>query len=411
MTLDPVHLEGIADLVSHVGGAVDEADHRDLAEEVWESFLDPLYDGERVALEPVGERQRYRAPPESVGLDDAGFGVVHGLDSGTLTPQAFTNGVVLDVAQAAMSATPTDLDLHRSRTVVAGAHTNDAGAAVETDGWRPFDESFVRGRVVRAPEVGDDPATVVKWLSLYLAESSHALEYADAATELLVLDGPLYPKELVRWATRRGGLRTLVADEPRVRTVVENYVRLVERFVERDVPLVGFVKGARSAALVSALGNRITTPWVNDVALFARLLGRREPGEDPPDDLRWTNWFVSRLGADGAFAGEADLGVERSLRPEAYEVAFFVVHDPRTELTFKVELPAAFARDADVRSRVRRHVLSEVAAEAGPPTAVAKADSLARMDRTDKESLRRRLAEAFDTRWDGAYDDWRWGAE
>jgi len=407
MTLDPVHLEGIADLVAHISGAVDEGEHPDLAREVWENFV-PLYDDGRAVLEPIGERRRYRAPPEDVGVEISPFGTVHGLDSGTLTPQAFTNGLVLDVAQAAMSSTPTDLDLHRSRTIVSGVHSNDRGAAVDTD-WFAFDEEFVRGRAVRAPDIGHDPGTIVKWLSLYLAESEHALEHWNAVDEMLVLDGPLYPKELVRWATRHGGLAALAADEPRVRTVVENYLLLVERFVDRGVPLVGFVKGARSRALLDVVKERIATPWVNDLALFARVLGRPGPDADVPDDLRWTNWFRSRLGADGAFARDADVGVERDLPPADYEVAFFVVYDPRIDFAFRVELPAAFARDADTRERVQTHVLREVAAEAGPPTAVAKADALARMDREEKESLRRRLETAFNTRWDPSYDTLRWG--
>jgi hypothetical protein len=408
MTLDPVHLDGIADLVRQISGAVDEGDHADLAEEVWEHFLDPLSSDGAVVLEPVEERRRFRAPPEAVGVEESAFDAVHGLDSGTLTPQAFTNGLVLDVAQAAMSATPTDLSLHRSRTIVAGVHSNDAGAAVDSD-WFAFDEEYVRGRAVRAPEVGHDPETVVKWLSLYLAESEHALHHAADVPEMLILDGPLYPKELVRWATRHSDLAALVADESRVRTVVENYLLLIERFVERGVPLVGFVKGARSRALVTALRDRIATPWVNDLSLFARILGRPGPDEEAPEDLRWTNWFVSRLGADGAFARNADVGIKRERAPEEYEVAFFVVYDPRTDLAFKVELPAAFARDADTREAVQRHVLREVAAEAGPPTAVAKADSLARVGRSEKESLRRRLEGAFDTRWNPSYDAHRWG--
>jgi hypothetical protein len=103
------------------------------------------------------------------------------------------------------------------------------------------------------------------------------------------------------------------------------------------------------------------------------------------------------------------LGIERKLDPELYEVTFFVLHDPRTDLVFRVEAPYAFTRDEERRERLTRQILHDVAAEQGPPLAVAKADELASIDRQGSEELTRRIERTFETDRSVEYNDIRWG--
>ncbi|MFC3477360.1 DNA double-strand break repair nuclease NurA [Halobacterium litoreum] len=413
MTLDPVHFDGIADLARRIKHEVDAEEHRDLAEETWANYLDPLYGDDEPVLEPLADLRRSAAPIEELALQPNPFDTAHGLDSGTINPRTFKNGLVLDLAQAAMSATPSDLDTHRSRTVITSVHSNDAAVRTDTDGWNRWDEGYSRGRIVHTAPLARDQERVVHGLALYLAESHHALEHADRVDDLLLLDGPVYPKQLVNWADRHASLADLVTENELVAEVLENYVRLVERFAEKDVPLAGFVKSPASQALVRALRDRgRPTPWASDAAFFGQVLERREfEGEDyrrQTDELTWTGWFTSTLGADGVFAEADELGVDRELDAECYEVAFFVVYDPRTDLVHKVELPRAFADSEDCRTAVERYVTSQVAAEAGPPEPVGKADELARIGASEKNELVRKLEESFDSERDKNYDDERW---
>ncbi|MGB9964819.1 DNA double-strand break repair nuclease NurA [Halobacterium hubeiense] len=412
MTLDPVHFDGIADLASRIRHEVDAEEHRDVAEETWANYLDPLYGEDGPVLEPLAELRRSAADVEELALQPSPFDTAHGLDSGTINPKTFKNGLVLDLAQAAMSATPSDLDLHRSRTVITSVHSNDATVRTDTD-WQTWDEGYSRGRIVHTTPLARDQERVVHGLALYLAESHHALEHADDVDDLLLLDGPVYPKQLVNWADRHASLADLVTENELVAEVLENYVRLVERFAEKGVPLAGFVKSPASQALVRALRDRgRPTPWSSDAAFFGQVLERREFDGDKhrriTDELAWTGWFTSTLGADGVFADSSELGVERDLPAEEYEVAFFVVYDPRTDLVHKVELPRAFADSEDCRDAVERYVTSQVSAEAGPPKPVGKADELARIGATEKEELVRKLEQSFDSRRDENYDDQRW---
>ncbi|OYR53821.1 nuclease [Halorubrum sp. Ea1] len=426
MTLDPIHVENIARLAYGIASDVDTTDHDDLAGRVWRDWLPELRRDGRVVIEPVGDHERRLAPVDDASLAERPFETVHGLDSGTINPTTFKNGLVVDVAHAAMASDPTDLDLHRDRTIVATVHAGDSTADFDDD-WRRRDDGHTRQRVLHAPRVNRYAEGVVHALALYLAEGTHALDHASEVGDLLVLDGPIYPKELFTWDDRNPELGAL-AREAKPRAVVEKYVRLVERFVERDVPLAGFVKNPSSGTIVRTLARKgVEPPWPDDTALFTRLLERRDDagqssgggagdpsgsarGDRLDDALTFTTWFRSRGGADATMAADGDaLGIDRELDPELYEPTFMIVYDPRTDVTYKLEAPYAFTRDADTRDRLTRQVLAEVATTRGPPEAVAKADELARIDATEKAALRRKFEERFDSDQQATYDDLRWG--
>jgi len=412
MTLDPVHVDGIARLAGRIEQGVDESDHRDFAETVWEDFLDPLVADGQSVLEPIGERRRLRVDCENAALQERPFPTQHGLDSGTINPTTFKNGLVIDVAQAAMSAVPSDLDLHRARTIVMTAHANDVSVALDGE-WTMHDEGYVRERILQTPRVDRYEQDVVHALALYLAESEHALKQAEVVEDLMILDGPIYPTGLLQWADHDPELAELLVKED-VLTVVENYVDLVEAFLERGVPLIGFVKSTTSKAITRAVRDaQGSAPWANDAAFFTKLLEQRDDdGERVTDSLTCTNWFRSRAGTDSVMAADGDaLGVERDRDPEAYEVTFFVVYDPREDVCYRVEAPYGVTRDEETRDALTRHVLADVAAERGPPLAVNKADELARIGRDEKAALKEEIERRFDSERQREYDDVRWGAE
>ncbi|SDF04286.1 DNA double-strand break repair nuclease NurA [Halorientalis regularis] len=415
MTLDPVHFDGIAQLAGRIESGVDASDHRDLAGTVWADFLDPLYDEGTAILEPLGDQRCRLVDVEDAALMESPFPTQHGLDSGTINPTTFKNGLVIDVAQAAMAAVPSDLDLHRGRTIVSTVHSNDGTVDVTEDDWSLFDQGYGRGRILQAPRVDRFEQTVVHALALYLAESTHAKLNADVVEDLLILDGPIYPTGLLKWTDQDPTLAELLVEDERPRDVVQHYVDLVERFVGRDVPLVGFVKSTASKAITRTVRRKTAAPWVNDAALFEQILRRTDDdGETDTDVLTFTNWFVSRAGADCPLSVESDLDLdlEKALDPEAYEVTFFVIYDPREELVYRVEAPYAFTEDEALREELTMQIVSDVAARTGPPLAVEKADELARISRQEKQALQRQLEETFSSDRQREYDDVRWeGAE
>lgn len=419
MTLDPIHVDNIARIASTIAGTVDDSDHDDHAAAAWE-LLSPLRDGGRTVVEPLDEPALRRVSIDDVALADRPFETTHGLDAGTLNPTGFKNGLLLDVAQAAMAAVPSALDLHRSRSLVSTVHTSDATRDYSQD-WTNYDGGHSRRKIIHVPQVGRFADEVVHELALYLAESSHARLHANAVTDLLFLDGPLYPKRLFNWESRDAELAE-VAREATPRNVVENYVRLVEEFVERGVPICGFVKNPSSRFLVRTLEEKTVVPWANDAALFCRLLERREerarreangatdPGADRDEtDLTFTSWFVSRGSSDEPVSADGDaMGIERRLDPTAYEVTFCYLYDPRRDVCYKVEAPYAVTSDEATREALTLQLLSEVATQRGPPEAIAKADELAKIGAAEKASIRRKFEENFGSERLRTYDDVRW---
>ncbi len=419
MTLDPVHFKAITRLAGRVSREDAERDHRDFAETVWNEFLDPLRSDGAVVLESLGEHRRRRVHAEDIALAEDPFPTRHGLDSGTINPTTFKNGLVVDVAQAAMSAVPSDVDLHRGRTMVTAVHTNDATTTFEED-WRMDDEGFVRGRVLHVPRVDRTVTPVVHELALYLAEITHAYRNREVVDDLLVLDGPVYPKGLLTWADRDPELQELLAAEEQPQEIIGQYVRMVEHFAERGVPLIGFVKTPVSRQVTRTIREKEgSAPWVNDAAFFSQVLAPDTYGTDERErdtsSLTFTNWFTSRGGTDGALsAPSVPYDIQRERDPADYEVTFCMLYDPRTDTVYRVESPAVFTRDPDLRERLTRHVLKSVATERGPPLAVRKADQLARISRRETVALREALERAFDSELDTNYGDERaakWGLE
>ena len=198
---------------------------------------------------------------------------------------------------------------------------------------------------------------------------------------------------------------------------------LFRSFVDRGVPIAGFVKNPSARVITSTIANKQTgfeAPWPDDTAFFTRLLERHHRNEDGTgptesrrtDELTFSSWFVSRGGPDETMAAAGDaLGVDRRLDPALYEVTFCIIYDPRHDICYKLEAPYAVTRDDEVRRQLTTQILSEVAAERGPPRAVAKADELARISTAEKTSLRRKFEAQFDSESLRTYDSVRWAGE
>ena len=413
VTLDPIHVDTIARLAGEIAEETDDTDQDDLARTAWAEWLDPLVVSGTRVIEPLEPQALRRVSIDDIALAERPYEVTHGLDSGTINPTTFRNGLVLDVAHAAMAADPSDLSLHRKRSVIATVHSGDVTGSYDRE-WVHYDEGNSRRRVWRVPTLDRFAEAIVHALSLYLAESEHALEHADCVEELLVLDGPLYPKELLSWEDHDAELGA-IARETKPKQVLENYLELVERFVETDRALVGFVKNPSARTIVGGLsrsGKQV--PWGNDTAFFTRLLEQRPQNpasahDRLTDELTFTTWLCSRGGPDRAVSEHGDaLGCERSLDPAAYTVTFFVIYDPRSDLLYKIEAPAALTQSPETREAITRQALAEVAANDGPPIAVTKADDLARISAGAKASLRSRFEDVLKSGRLGSYNDRRW---
>lgn len=413
MTLDPVHVAEIASLASLIDADLDADEHREFAARVWADHLDPLWVEDRRVVEPIGEQRRRIVPVDDVALSEAPFEIVHGVDAGTLNPTTYRNGCVVDVAHAAMAREPSDPELHRRRTIVAAIHLHDSTRELGSD-WRPFDDGYGRRKWLDVPAVDRFVEGVVHTCALYHAELEHAHWVLEDVEDLLVLDGPIYPNELLRWEDRHPALSSVLSSHPLPAAILDRSVELLASCLDRNVPIVGFVKNPTSNRVtraVRAAGH--PAPWFNDAGLFRHVLDPSEHVDRPNRHLACSNWFVSRAGTDAVFAADGDRLIRPTLPAPAarFETAFMMILDPRDGIVYRAEAPRGVVDDADVRRRITRYLLRAVAAERGPPRAIGKADRLAGIGRREKASLRRLFEARWSTTVDMTYDDLRWGFE
>ncbi|MDR9411774.1 MAG: DNA double-strand break repair nuclease NurA [Haloquadratum sp.] len=406
MSLDRVHIDALADAAATLAGELQVSHPSAAPQTLFTEALDPLVDAEGVTcLEAVD-------PPtvQTVRLETAAgwqppVSAVHGIDAGTINPTTFRNGLVIDAAQAAMASDPVDVALHRRRTLVATAHIADGTVDVTTD-WQETDGGHGRFRMIQAPQISRYAEGVVHALALYLAEGAHALEHIDAIQACLVLDGPLYPLELLRWRAGEDRLRTVAATGYPTEALW-TYLTLIDRLISTDRLVFGFVKNPSARGIVATLRARgETIPWVTDTAFFAELLA--EQADDT--QLVYTSWFRSSLGADAAITQlPAVVDVDLAGPAAGLHRCFMMLYDPREAVVYRVDAPTALVDDPTARAQIERIVLQSVAVEAGPPTVIRRADHLARIGRGEKVRLQRRFARMLDSAQLRRYDDVRWG--
>lgn len=408
MPLDSVHFEAIEGVIGSIDRPGRASRLAELAERLWErAVVDPPPE---VPIAPVGAPERHQAPVNELAVGERPFDRVSAVDAGSLNPTTFQNGLVVDLAHAAMATTPSDLDRHRERTIVAVVH--GPPAEIRTDrGWSTFDGGHGRAKLVAAPTIDREEETAVHTLALEGAEVEHALDNRDGFGDLLVIDGSVYPASVLHWEDREGALRTRIGDRV-PRRILEGAIEVVDGCAADDVPVVGFVKNWTARGLVRRIERDGAIdvdhlPWRTDYGLFQQWLDDIEVDEEPA--LRWTSWLEMDYGVGTALARAIDdHGLAASGPPDRYRLAFMVVYEPRENVAFRVEAPRELIADDDRRRRITEHVLGGIAETAGPPPTLAKADALAGIGRLERRQLRRQLAGILDTRELQGYDAVRW---
>jgi len=334
---------------------------------------------------------------DEISLMDDEFPAQYGLDAGTLNPRGFTNGLTIDVAHTATARVPSDLELHRRRTIFVAVHSNDHRVLFE-DSWEPFDGDSSSGRLVQAPRDTRNPRESVHVLALYLSESHHLADIFGGIDGIMYLDGPIYPLGLLRWveADPSLGRSDLIGE------VFSNYFETYERALKDGVPVVGFVKSTTTSRVLRRLRNAETppVPWSNDTGFFRHFLSA---GMDGDVKITFTDWFVSRFYEDTLFDVAPPDAPSEGLLP-----ACMYVHDPRHGTVHRVEAPCGVVRDGRKRKKITRQTLKEVALNR-VPRAVDKADSLACVSNEQRESLIRRFEKSLGTTEERNYNRDRWG--
>ncbi len=430
MTLEPVHIKAMSDLVKRIDVSVDEKDMPDTVVDILQHLHELRYDG-RIILKSLGRVFRGKVNIDRMALSRDPFAVTYACDSGCTNPIPLNNGIYVDFCHCGIASTPSDLDLHSKRTIVAATYSPSREVMINTTtGWELFDGGNGRASIIRIQPglLKKRIKRMVHDIALYLSESEHMLwiENRFDPEGLFIMDGPIYPKQLMYWMAV-GSEDVEICYDPVSSRILQNYIDLMDRFLAKKRPIIGFVKNPADMQIMRTLrknGQIKGLPWSLDEQLFKKILSpaqgqlsgtgtseKSRRSERSSRYITYTNWFLQPNQFYENLLDTTSPIMEDSLThkfpAEEYALAFFVVYVPSLDVLFKIESPYGIVRDEDMRQLITRKVLYDISVNKIPLT-LSKADSLAKIKASEKKEIVARFEEL---KVDTVYNDIRWGEQ
>ncbi|MFY9201779.1 MAG: DNA double-strand break repair nuclease NurA [Methanosarcina flavescens] len=439
MTLEPVHMRKISELARKIDRSF-EFEEVNTAANIY-SLLEELRLDGKVILKAIDRLYRGIVRTELMAQGEDPYPVTYACDSGSTNPRTYDSGLFVDFCHCELAATPTDLDIQRFRTIVCAAYSSSQRVAIQaTLDWETFDEEFGRAKLVTiAPdELKRKAPDIVHSFAMYLAESEHIIFMKDKIEpeSFFIMDGPIYPKQLMYW---------MVLDDEDVRIrqnsdarkILQNYIDIMDHFLENQMPVVGFVKNPTDVQIMDSVRKKkeaFDLPWMLDSQFFRNLLSLEKvdissgnSGRNSKNNgkngrhtdfrnayITYTNWFLqpnrfyekmlngtSPLAAADPFQQE----LKHNFPPEDYALCFFMLYMPSKDFVFKVEAPYGLIKDDYLRMQITKKVLFDLSLH-GFPLTLTKADHLAKIRKVEKEEIDK-FFENMNP--DITYNDIRWG--
>jgi len=422
MTLEPVHIKEIHDLVTRIDSCLSkddpENDDTDSVADILKLLKELKYEGKTV-LKAIGKVKRGKVSIERILGSSDPVSISYACDSGSTTARTFDNGLYVDFCHCALASSPTDLEIHNMRTIVAATYTASRRVTIDTSSnWEFFDEGAGRKRIIRIQPgiLNKKTNDMLHDIALYLCESEHLLWMLERMQDksFLIMDGPIYPKRLMYWMV-------VASEDIRIRTdthsekVLQNYIDIMDHHISKQKPLVGFVKNPEDMQIMQALKKQekeMDLPWILDSQFFKNALSPEKAGirgKAARKYITYTNWFLQpNQFYEKMISTTSPLVRDRlthEFPAEDYALAFFMVFVPSMNTIFKIESPYGLVKNEDMRNLITRKVLYDIALS-GIPKTLAKADSVAKIQLSE----RRQIIDRFrNSRIDTSYNDIRWG--
>lgn len=430
MTLEPVHMKEISDIAAGIEhSAVDEKEPEELRK-IFE-MLRELKMNDKLILKAVGNPGAMVADIRSMCMENDRYKITYSSDSGSTNPILLENGLFLDVCHAALASTPTDLDLHRKRTIVCTGFTAGQKTKLSAnDEWKYFDDGFCRSKVIQI-----DPAyleiragRMVHDYSIYASESEHLLWMQPEFDKdgFMIMDGPLYPRQLMFWFGSDfdetfGKIR--IQHEKNAKKIMQNYTDIVEFHLRNNIPVIGFVKTPAETQILRLLAEELKKagdygklPWATDTQLFKSFLKLKldelKTENSGRFKLAYTTWFwqpnqIYKENKPKKNSSLIDDSVKYEFDSDDYSVAFFMVMVPidGSHILFKIECPYGFIKQEEERRKITEKILYELSIQ-NIPESLIKADTIAKININEKSEIKNLFSKIM---IDRTYNNIRWG--
>lgn len=438
MTLEPVHMHKISELAKKIDCSF-EIEEVKTAADIY-SLLEELKLDGKVILKAIDRLFRGVVRTELMAQGEDPYPVTYACDSGSTNPKTYDSGLFVDFCHCGLAGTPTDLDIQRFRTIVCAAFSSSQRATIQaTPDWETFDEGFGRAKLVTiAPdELKRKAPDMVHSFAMYLAESEHILFMKERIEpeSFLIMDGPIYPKQLMYWMVLDDE-EVRVRQNTNARKILQNYIDIMDYFLENRKPMIGFVKNPIDKQIMDSIrkkGEAFDLPWMLDSQFFKNLLSlekvESESGHEERNSknekngkhngsrnvyITYTNWFLQpNRFYEKLLNGTSPLAAADSLQqelrhtfpPEDYALCFFMLYAPSKDVVFKVEAPYGLVKDDFLRMQITKKVLFDLSLH-GFPLTLTKADHLAKIRKVERQEIDKFFKNMNP---DTTYNDTRWG--
>jgi len=440
MTLEPVHMHKISELVKRIDSTYDPEEQEAIAD-IYE-LLKELKVGEKIVLRAVDRLYRGIIRTELMSQCKDPYPLTYACDSGSTNPMTYDNGIFVDFCHCALASTPTNLKLHRYRTIVCSTYSSSLKMSMPTtSGWESFDDGWGRAKMIKIEpdELEKRVPDLVHNLCMYLAESEHIILMTEKIdpSGFFIMDGPLYPKQLMYWMVI-SNKEVNIKQNKYAQIILQNYIKIMDYFIEKRIPVIGFVKNPVDVQIMNALRKQkvpFDLPWVLDSQFFKNFLSLSKikhsstfsSGEMNSRNissstwtkstngyLSYTNWFLQPnqfyekfLNLTSPFAVENSF--DHKFLPEDYAICFFMVYEPAKKVIFKIEAPYGLIKDEKIRQEIQKKIFFDISIN-GFPFTLSKADTIAKIRRIEKEEIDTQFVNMNpdlnynDFRWDSRYD-------
>ena len=326
---------------------------------------------------------------------------VYGIDAGTTRPESYTNGLVIDIANAkvAMLGEGSD-DIERAATIV--------GAYYHKDDNIELGEQTLRSGDLTCKLLSVEPSQTrslreqVSVRARTMAEGMHAETIAPQLDGPLFRDGSIYPMALRQTllfakglAVEGGADLTGTAGKAQEKEIVDRYIHAIDAQYENGYPLIGIVKTMSTDQLVSAVEQKllkqhdeVNLPWNRDDQFLSSALYVEDP-----ETVTFTSWLVETVLNQNGREIEPLEGFDLADpdNPQLYRRAFFYVRLPTTGTVFRIEAPLMMVLSEDDRRSIQRLVLNRMVRAGDTPEVVKRADDRARIPQQTAKTFKERF--------------------
>lgn len=436
MTLEPVHMHKISEIAKRID-ATNDPNQQKTATDIYKLLKELRVNGE-IVLQAVDQLYIGVVRTELMAQCEDLYPLTYACDSGSTNPMTYDNGVFVDFCHCALAATPTNLELHRYRTIVCSTYSSSFKMAMPTtSGWESFDDGWGRAKLIKIEpdELEKRIPDLVHSLCMYLAESEHILYMLEKIdpSGFFIMDGTLYPKQLMYWMVI-SNKEVKIKQNKYAQTILQNYINIMDFFLEKKIPVIGFVKNPVDVQIMNALReNKVPfdLPWTVDSQFFKNVLKNPHnlsskgssfkntltslSAKSTNGYISYTNWFhqpkkfyENLLESTSPFA-VVDSSLRHKFPPADYAICFFMVYEPSKKSVFKIEAPYGLIKYKEIRQAIQKKVFFDISMNRFPLT-LTKADSIAKIRKVEKKEIDIQFenmnpdSNFNDYRWDSRYE-------